>query len=129
MLKDSPAFSGFAVDSLKTAKAFYTEKLGLAVDEDGMGLTLKLGGGTKVFVYDKPDHKPADFTILNFPVDDIDKAIDELEARGVTFEHYGGLPAPQDEKGVLRGLAANQGPDIAWFKDPAGNVLSILQNS
>lgn len=130
MLKDSHAFSGFSVSDIPAAKAFYKDKLGVNVEDGPMGgLTLKLAGGNNIFIYDKPDHTPADFTILNFPVDNIDKVIDGLEAKGVVFEHYEGLPAPQDEKGVLRGLAAKQGPDIAWFKDPAGNVLAILQDS
>ena len=129
MLKDSPAFSGFSVVDLDAARAFYADVLGLDAKVDEMGMTLKLTGGAHIFVYPKPDHKPASFTILNFPVKDIDKTIDELTAKGVEFEKYDGMPAPQDEKGVLRGLAAGQGPDIAWFKDPSGNILSILQDS
>jgi catechol 2,3-dioxygenase-like lactoylglutathione lyase family enzyme len=126
MLKDSKAFSGFSVNDLKAAKDFYGGSLGLDVNEDEMGLDLKLGSGATVFVYDKPDHKPASFTILNFPVDDIDKAVDELAAKGVKFERYDNMQ--QDEKGIARGKAANMGPDIAWFKDPAGNILSVLSN-
>jgi catechol 2,3-dioxygenase-like lactoylglutathione lyase family enzyme len=127
MLKDSKAFSGFSVNDLAKAKDFYGQTLGLDVKRDDMGLTLNISGGNHVFVYQKDDHRPADFTILNFPVENIDQAIDELTGKGVKFERYDNMPAPQDEKGVLRGLAADMGPDIAWFKDPAGNVLSILQ--
>jgi len=126
MLKDSPAFSGFSVKDQAETKAFYSDKLGVEVEEDEMGLTLKLAGGNNVFVYPKEDHTPASFTILNFPVDDIDKAVDELAAKGVKFEVYEGMH--QDEKGIARGKAANMGPDIAWFKDPSGNILSVLSN-
>jgi predicted enzyme related to lactoylglutathione lyase len=129
MLKDSNAFSGFSVDDIAKAKDFYGNVLGLTVEElPDMGLTLKLKGAN-VFVYPKPDHQPASFTVLNFEVADIDAAIDELVAAGVTFEHYDNMPAPQDEKGVLRNDGdPSQGPKgIAWFKDPAGNVLSVLQ--
>lgn len=128
MLKSSYAFSGFSVDDLAAAKKFYSESLGLEVGQDEMGLTLKLAGGNNIFIYQKDNHEPATFTILNFPVEDIDKAVNELTARGITFERYGNMPAPQDETGILRGRSANMGPDIAWFKDPAGNILSILQN-
>jgi catechol 2,3-dioxygenase-like lactoylglutathione lyase family enzyme len=128
MLKDSHAFSGFSVNDQQKAKEFYGQTLGLEVAEDGMGLTLKLAGGTEVFVYAKDDHVPATFTILNFVVEDIDKAVDELTGKGVVFERYDNMPAAPDEKDILRGLAANQGPDIAWFKDPAGNILSVLQD-
>lgn len=128
MLKDSHAFSGFSVNDLQAAKVFYGDTLGLDVTEENMGLTLKIAGGNPIFIYDKPNHEPASFTILNFPVSNIEQVVDELVAKGVTFERYDDMPAPQDERGILRGLAANQGPDIAWFKDPAGNVLSILQD-
>ncbi len=128
MLKDSHAFSGFAVKDLAAAKTFYGETLGLDIDQDEMGLSLKLAGGTDVFVYDKPNHQPATYTILNFPVDDIDAVVDGLSAKGVTFEQYNNAEMPQDAKGILRGRAASMGPDIAWFKDPSGNVLAILQN-
>jgi catechol 2,3-dioxygenase-like lactoylglutathione lyase family enzyme len=128
MLQAKAAFSGFSVDDLAKAKEFYTRTLGLELADDKMGLQLKLPGGGQVFVYDKPDHQPASFTILNFVVDDIDAAVDELISSGVTMERYDNMPAPQDEKGILRGRGANQGPDIAWFKDPAGNILAILQN-
>lgn len=128
MLQDSHAFSGFSVTDQAAAKQFYGEVLGVEVAEDEMGLTLKLAGGNDVFVYPKPDHQPATFTILNFPVQDIDAAVDELSAKGVEFEHYDSEQMHQDEKGITRGRAANMGPDIAWFKDPAGNILSVLQN-
>lgn len=120
------AFSGFSVDDLAKAKAFYTEKLGLKLENEEMGLQLQLPGGGQVFVYDKPDHQPASFTILNFVVDDIDAAVEALEDSGISFERYEGMQ--QDEKGIARGLSANMGPDIAWFKDPAGNILSVLQD-
>ena len=128
MLKAQAAFSGFSVDDLAKAKEFYTQTLGLKLMDDKMGLQLSLPGGGAVFVYDKKDHQPATFTILNFIVENIDEAVDELAALGVSFERYDNMPSPQDEKGVARGLAANQGPDIAWFKDPAGNILSVLQD-
>jgi catechol 2,3-dioxygenase-like lactoylglutathione lyase family enzyme len=127
MLHDSYAFSGFSVNDQAAAKQFYGETLGVEVEETDMGLTLKLAGGNDVFVYPKDDHQPATFTILNFPVENIDEAVDGLSAKGVVFEQYG-PELHQDEKGVARGRAANMGPDIAWFKDPAGNILSVLQN-
>lgn len=126
MFKDTPAFSGFSVDDLAAAKQFYGETLGLAVDDSPMGLMLHLGGGGTIFVYDKPNHEPASYTMLNFAVEDIDKAVDDLSAKGVEFEHYPDMH--QDDKGIARGIAANMGPDIAWFKDPAGNILAVLQN-
>ena len=129
MLKESKAFSGFSVNDLASAEGFYSNVLGLETVRDQMGLQLKIAGGNPIFVYQKPDHVPASYTILNFPVDNIDQAIDELTARGVTFEHYDNMPAEQDEREVLRGEAdAGKGPDIAWFKDPAGNILSVLSN-
>ncbi len=124
MLTDSAAFSGFAVRDVEEARRFYADTLGLRVDVDqemGGMLTLHLGGGTDVLVYPKADHAPATYTVLNFPVDDVDRVVDELSGRGVRFERY---PAfEQDEKGIARG----QGPDIAWFTDPAGNILSVLK--
>lgn len=128
MLKESHAFSGFSVDDQTEAKKFYGEILGLEVEETPMGLTLKLAGGNEVFIYPKENHQPATFTILNFPVTNIDNAVDELSATGVEFERYDSDQMPQDEKGIARGRAAGMGPDIAWFKDPAGNILSVLQN-
>ncbi|MGK5627665.1 VOC family protein [Streptomyces sp. URMC 123] len=121
MFTDTKAFSGFSVNDLEKAKEFYGEVLGLRVTEEYGMLTLRLAGGTDVLVYPKDDHTPASFTILNFPVDDIDRAVDALVERGVAMERYEGFP--QDEKGVFR----EEGPYIAWFKDPAGNVLSVLQ--
>lgn len=128
MFKESNAFYGISVDDLGKAKTFYSEVLGLELVDETMGLMYRLGSGSRFFVYDKPDHQPATFTVLNFRVDDIDAAVDALAEKGVTMEHYDlGNGAEQDEKGVLRGLNANMGPDIAWFKDPAGNVLSVVQ--
>lgn len=126
MLKDSKAFSGFSVDDLKKAKEFYGQKLGLEVSETKEGLGLQLSGGGKVFLYPKPNHTPATFTVLNFPVDDIEQAVDELVGRGVRFESYEG-EMKTDRKGIFRGADRGEGPNIAWFKDPAGNILSVLQ--
>jgi catechol 2,3-dioxygenase-like lactoylglutathione lyase family enzyme len=125
MFGPKQAFSGFSVDDLTKAKEFYSVTLGLTVDADGVGARLHLPGGGSVFFYPKPDHQPATFTILNFEVEDIDGAVDDLATRGVQLQRYEGIPGI-DEKGILRGRAANQGPDIAWFLDPAGNVLSVL---
>lgn len=129
MLQDCPTFSGFSVDDQDAAKGFYGQKLGLDVEQTEMGLKLNLANGQQVFMYQKDDHAPASFTILNFIVTDIDSAIDGLQEKGVQFEVYHNLPSEQDERGVLRGLAAGMGPDIAWFKDPAGNVLAVLQEA
>jgi catechol 2,3-dioxygenase-like lactoylglutathione lyase family enzyme len=126
MFKAKAAFSGFSVSDLATTKKFYTETLGLTVENDGVGVRLHLPAGGTVFAYPKRDHQPATFTILNFVVDDIDAAVDELVSRGVHFEHYDKEPKT-DEKGILRGRAQNRGPDIAWFKDPAGNFLSVIE--
>ena len=125
MFGDTKAFSGFSVTDLPAAKKFYGETLGLRVSEENDQLTLHIAGGHDIFVYPKANHTPATFTILNFPVDDIDEAVDELTKRGVSFERYEGFE--QDEKGIARPAGANQGPPIAWFTDPAGNILSILQ--
>ncbi|HEX2909198.1 MAG TPA: VOC family protein [Chloroflexia bacterium] len=124
MLRDSRAFSGFSVDDLAKAREFYSQTLGLNLEDDGVGFRLLLAGGGSVFVYPKPDHVPATFTVLNFPVSNIDQAVDELTGKGVTFEQYRDMT---DEKGIMRGLSVNRGPDIAWFKDPAGNFLSVIQ--
>lgn len=123
MLSDSPAFSGFSVDDPVAARRFYEETLGLRVTDEAMDgiLRLHLGGGSSVLVYAKSDHAPATFTVLNFPVPDVEKAVDELGARGVRFEHY--EYPPTDEKGIMR----EGGPLIAWFTDPAGNVFSVMQ--
>lgn len=123
-------FSGYSVNNLAQAKEFYTGTLGLELIDESMGLSLQLPGGGRVFIYEKTDHQPATFTVLNFVVDDIDTTMNDLLAAGIQFEQYElGNGAKQDERGVLRGLEANMGPDIAWFKDPAGNVLAILQDS
>ena len=122
MLAHSPAFSGFSVDNLARAKDFYSTTLGLEVSESHGLLFLHLAGGAKVVVYPKPNHAPATFTVLNFPVDDVDRAVDTLSKRGVRFEIY-------DQPGIktdARGIARDGGPTIAWFKDPAGNILSVL---
>jgi predicted enzyme related to lactoylglutathione lyase len=121
MFENTRAFSGFAVDDLEAAKKFYGEALGLKTSEQYGLLTLHLAGGRDTLVYPKPDHAPATYTILNFAVDDIDAAVDELVSRGVELEKYDGLG--QDDKGINRA----GGPYIAWFKDPAGNILAVLQ--
>ena len=124
MFANTKAYSGFAVDDLQRGREFYGETLGLetsVLDEENGLMSLHLAGDRDTLVYVRPGHEPATYTILNFPVDDIDEAVDELTARGVVFERYDGFE--QDEKGIARG----RGPDIAWFKDPAGNVLSVLQ--
>jgi catechol 2,3-dioxygenase-like lactoylglutathione lyase family enzyme len=121
MLGDTKAFSGIAVPDIEAARAFYADTLGIRVTEENGMLTLHLDGGARpTLVYPKPDHEPATYTILNFPVEDVEAAVDELASRGVEFEKYDGFG--QDEKGIMRG----QGPDIAWFKDPAGNILSVI---
>jgi predicted enzyme related to lactoylglutathione lyase len=129
MLAIQTSFSGLSVDDLGKAKTFYAGTLGLTLQDETMGLHIGLPGGGTLFIYQKADHQPATFTVLNFVVEDIDKAVDELTRQGVTFEHYDNLPMQQDQKGILRGRSSNQGPDIAWCKDPAGNVLAILQDS
>lgn len=128
MLKDSVAFSGFSTNDVEEAKKFYGDTLGLNTKKDDkMGmLTLTFPGGNEVIIYPKDDHKPATYTVLNFVVKDIDQAVDELTGKGIVFEQYDNMT---DEKGVARGLSKNMGPDIAWFKDPAGNILSVLQNA
>lgn len=122
MFEKTEAFSGFAVDDIDGARQFYGDTLGMRVSDAEMGLlALHIEGSRDILIYPKPDHMPATYTILNFPVDDIDAAVDELTRRGVEFLRYEGFD--QDEKGVSRGM----GPQIAWFADPAGNVLSVLQ--
>jgi catechol 2,3-dioxygenase-like lactoylglutathione lyase family enzyme len=121
MLRDSHAISGFSADDIPKAKQFYSEALGLEVTEENDMLTLHLAGGGRVLIYPKQNHEPASFTVLNFPVADVSAAVDQLTAAGVTFEHYEGFN--QDERGIMR----DQGPPIAWFKDPAGNVLAVLE--
>jgi catechol 2,3-dioxygenase-like lactoylglutathione lyase family enzyme len=124
MFAETKAFSGFAVDDLEAAKRFYGETLGLRVSEENGLLSLHLAGDRDTLVYPKPDFTPATYTILNFQVDDIDAAVDELTKRGVRFERYPGFS--QDEKGINRDQL---GPPIAWFTDPAGNILAVIQNS
>ena len=123
MFKNTKAFSSFSVNDLKKAKDFYGRTLGLEVVESAEGLELHIAGGNNVFIYPKPNHTPATFTILNFPVKNIDEAVDQLTKLDVRFEHYEG-DMKTDEKGIFRG----EGPKIAWFKDPAGNFLSVLED-
>lgn len=123
----SGAFSSFSVDNLKKAKEFYEKTLGIEVDETDEGLELEIEDSGSVFIYPKEDHEPATFTVLNFTVDDIDDAVDELTKRGITFESYDG-EMQTDEKGIFRGEDNDAGPNIAWFKDPAGNYLSIIES-
>ncbi|WP_349897257.1 VOC family protein [Parafrigoribacterium soli] len=126
MFSPVKAFSGFSVDDVPAAKRFYAETLGLDVAENDMGiLELQLGSGATVIVYGKPNHVPATFTILNFEVDDVEAAVDDLNGRGVVTKIYEDADFPTDAKGISRG----RGPDIAWFRDPAGNVLSVLKGS
>ena len=125
MLKHSKAFSGFSAGDIQTAKKFYSEALGLDVSESHGLLTLRLAGGNNVLIYPKPNHVPATFTVLNFPVEDVDLAVDELTKRGVRFEIYDLPNLKTDKKGIMRG----NGPTIAWFKDPAGNILSVIEEA
>jgi len=123
MLRKSKAFGGFSVDDIQKARQFYGQTLGLEVSESHGLLKLHLAGGATIVIYPKPKHVPATFTILNFPVDNVDEAVNELVKRGVRFEIYGEPDLPTDERGIYRG----GGPVIAWFKDPAGNILSVLE--
>ncbi len=126
MLTIKETFSSFSVDDIVKAEKFYAETLGLSAKiEKGMGLSIDLPGNGSAFIYPKDNHAPATFTVLNFKVENIDEAVEELANKGVHFERYEGLN--QDEKGVARGRAAGMGPDIIWFKDPAGNILSVVQ--
>ncbi|HZA70013.1 MAG TPA: VOC family protein [Nitrososphaeraceae archaeon] len=122
--KNTKAFSSFSVKDLDEAKRFYGETLGLGVSESDEGLILQTKGGTDVFIYPKPDHTPATFTVLNFVVDDVDRAVDELNKMGIRFQIYDKGELKTDDRGVFQGK-----PKIAWFKDPAGNFLSILENN
>jgi catechol 2,3-dioxygenase-like lactoylglutathione lyase family enzyme len=124
MFRDSHGFAGFSTNDIARAREFYGQTLGLEVTEANGMLTLHLAGGGSILIYPKENHEPATFTVLNFPVDDIDATVDRLAAAGVTFERYEG--SPQDERGIVRG-PAEYGPPIAWFKDPAGNIVSILE--
>ena len=129
MLTAISSFSGISVSSLEEARAFYVDTLELPFKNESMGLMLALPGGGQLFMYEKPNHVPAEFTVLNFVVEDIDVAIDHLvNAHGITFERYPDMPAPQDERGVLRGKEFHQGPNIAWFKDPSGNILALVES-
>jgi catechol 2,3-dioxygenase-like lactoylglutathione lyase family enzyme len=125
MLKESKAFSGFSVNDIQKAKDFYGRTLGLQVSESHGLLTLQLAGGNKALIYPKVNHAPATFTVLNFPVENVDESVDELVKRGVRFEIYDESDIKTDEKGIMRG----NGPTIAWFKDPAGNVLSVIEET
>ena len=125
MLRDSKAFSGFSAEDIPKAKKFYAETLGLDVTESNGLLTLRLAGENNVLIYPKPNHIPATFTVLNFPVKDVDLAVDELTKRGVRFEKYDLPDLKTDKKGIMRG----NGPSIAWFKDPAGNILSLIKET
>ena len=121
MFKVTKAFSTFSVNDLRKAKEFYGSTLGLDISENTEGLELRIPGGNNIFVYPKSNHVPATFTVLNFPVNDVDESVDDLTKRGVKFEHYEG-ELKTDQKGIFRG----KGPTIAWFKDPAGNILSVI---
>lgn len=123
MFKDTKAFSGFSVDDLQRARDFYGNVLGLELRDTPEGLDIQLGGGGRLFVYGKPNHEPATFTVLNFIVDDLEKTVEELKRRGVRFEHYDLPGLKTDDRGIARG----RGPAIAWFKDPAGNILSVIE--
>jgi predicted enzyme related to lactoylglutathione lyase len=125
MLKDSKAFSGFSAGDIPPVKEFYAGTLGLDVSESHGELTLRLASGNNVLVYPKPNHVPATFTVLNFPVEDIDLAVDELRKRGVQFEQYDLPEIKTDKKAIMRG----HGPTVAWFKDPAGNILSVVEQT
>ncbi len=127
MFKDTKAFSSFSVDDIQKAKEFYGQTLGLEVSEEEEGLAVKIAGGGSVFIYTKQDHQPATFTVLNFPADNIEEAVDKLTGLGVSFESYEG-EMKTDEKGIFRGESRSEGPNIAWFKDPAGNILSVLED-
>jgi catechol 2,3-dioxygenase-like lactoylglutathione lyase family enzyme len=121
MFRDSRAYSGFSSNDIAKARKFYEATLGLEVTDQGENLMVRLAGGGSVLIYPKPNHEPATFTVLNFPVKNINEAVDKLTKAGVRFERYEGMD--QDERGIMRGM----GPPIAWFKDPAGNILSVLE--
>jgi predicted enzyme related to lactoylglutathione lyase len=128
MVKFAHSFSGMSVNDLEAAKTFYQQTLGLSLTGETMGLDFALPGGGQLFLYDKQDHQPATYTVLNFVSDDINAAVDEMSKNGVSFERYDNMPGGQDDRTIARGKAANMGPDIAWFKDPAGNILSVLND-
>lgn len=130
MLTYTSSFSSFSVDDLIKAKEFYSQTLGFEVQEMAeMGFSIRLKEGASAFVYPKNGHQPAEFTILNFVVEDIDATVNELQKQGIQIIRYNDENLPQDEKGIHRGLNTGRGPDIAWFEDPAGNVLSVLQDN
>ena len=126
MFKTSKAFSGFSVNDIPKARQFYGQTLGLEVNEDEGMLVIKLGSGATVLAYPKPNHTPASFTILNFPVDDVERAVRALKERGVRFESYREGPYQTDDQGIHRGV---EGPVVAWFTDPAGNILSVVEGT
>lgn len=126
MFKDSKAFSSFSANDLQAAKKFYTEILGLGVSDNPMGVVeLHIAGSSNIMIYPKPNHEPATYTVLNFLTPNIDEAVDALIAKGVIFEQYKGEHMNTDDKGIVRGNG--RGPNIAWFKDPAGNILSLIE--
>jgi len=125
MFRDTKAFSTFSVDDIDKARAFYGKTLDLEISEAEEGIELRIAGGGRVFIYSKPNHTPASFTVLNFPVDDLEKTVDALHKLGVLFEHYDEPEIKTDEQGIHR--SDGVGPNIAWFKDPAGNILSVLE--
>ena len=127
MFTNTPTFSSYSVSNLEEALSFYKDKLGLKVTTTKEGLDIKLGDGANLFLYPKQDHVPATFTVLNFVVTDIDQTIDQLKEGGIVLENYDMGEMKADEKGIYRGASAEMGPDIAWFKDPAGNILSVIK--
>lgn len=128
MIKAVTSFSSISVDSLEKAREFYVDTLELSIKNEDMGLTVELPGGGSLFIYEKLDHEPATFTVLNFVVEDISDTVDHLVVdHGIVFERYDFMPGEQDEKGIMRSTAPEDGPDIAWFKDPSGNVISVIQ--
>lgn len=127
MFEQTDAFSSFAVSSKADAIQFYGDVLGCDVEATAEGIELHFPNGNTIFMYEKPAHEPASFTVLNFPVDDIEKAVNDLLVKGVSMHIYDDLPAEQDGLGILRGKAAGMGPDIAWFSDPSGNILSVIE--
>ena len=127
MFEGNNTFSGYSVRSLEETEAFYGDTLGIKIERNDMGIQLKPADGRTIFLYEKETHEPATFTVLNFVVEDINAAIEALNSAGVSMEIYPGMEYKQDESGILRGKAAGMGPDIAWFKDPSGNILSVIE--
>lgn len=126
-MKINAAFSGYSSNDIAACKQFYGETLGLELEDDMGGIGFKVSGH-QIFIYPKDDHQPATFTVLNFVVDEINTAVDELAGKGVNFEHYDNMPGEQDDRGVLRGKDVGMGPNIAWFKDPSGNILALIED-